>query len=127
VVEKTEDTNLQKLEELYEKLYGEKFDEAHNAAADVNATAQVFFEMMRIGIIPAENLKITEAELQDFISNHKSPIQPFAIVIRRQVAASKKKKQSILVIAMKLKSAIISTSIITVFIRRFKPLRIFMN
>lgn len=81
-----------KLEELYEKLYGEKFDEAHNAAADVNATAQVFFEMMRIGIIPAENLKITEAELQDFISNHKSPIQPFAIVIRRQVAASKKKK-----------------------------------
>jgi len=27
-----------KLEELYEKLYGHKFDEAHNAAADVNAT-----------------------------------------------------------------------------------------
>ena len=48
-----------KLEELYEKLYGKKFDEAHNAAADVNATAQVFFEMMRIGIIPAENLKIS--------------------------------------------------------------------
>ena len=36
-----------KLVELYEKLYGEQFDEAHNAAADVNATAQVFFEMMR--------------------------------------------------------------------------------
>ena len=49
-----------KLEELYEKLYSKKFDEAHNAAADVNATAQVFFEMMRIGIIPAENLKISQ-------------------------------------------------------------------
>ena len=49
-----------KLEELYEKLYGKKFDEAHNAAADVNATAQVFFEMMRIGIIPAETLKISQ-------------------------------------------------------------------
>ena len=33
-----------KLEELYEKLYGHKFDEAHNAAADVNATAQVFLK-----------------------------------------------------------------------------------
>ena len=52
-----------KLEELYEKLYGKKFDEAHNAAADVNATAQVFFEMMRIGFIPAENLKISQEQL----------------------------------------------------------------
>ncbi len=83
-----------KLEELYEKLYGEKFDEAHNAAADVNATAQIFFEMMRIGIIPAEKLKISETELQDFINAHRSPVKPFAIVIRRQVAASKKKKKN---------------------------------
>ena len=82
-----------KLTELYEKLYDEKFDEAHNAAADVNATAQVFFEMMRIGIIPAEKLKISEAELKDFIAQHSTPIQPFGIIIRRQVAGSKKKKK----------------------------------
>ena len=31
-----------KLEELYEKLYGEKFDEAQNAAADVNATCLLY-------------------------------------------------------------------------------------
>ncbi|ROI10536.1 DNA polymerase III subunit alpha [Chryseobacterium sp. H3056] len=84
-----------KLEELYEKLYGEKFDEAHNAAADVNATAQVFFEMKRIGIIPPETLKISQIELQQFVTSHPNPIQPFPIVIRRQVAASKSKKNTV--------------------------------
>lgn len=82
-----------KLEELYEKLYGEKFDEAHNAAADVNATAQVFFEMMRIGIIPAESLKITEEQLKSYQDHHPLPIKPFAIIIRRQVEAFNKKKK----------------------------------
>ena len=81
-----------KLEELYEKLYGTKFDEAHNAAADVNATAQVFFEMMRIGLIPAELLRISETELNEFIAGHPLPFAPFPIVVRRQVAAFKKKK-----------------------------------
>src|SRR6218665_379046 len=84
-----------KLEELYEKLYGHKFDEAHNAAADVNATAQVFFEMMRIGVIPTEVLKINEAQLKEFQSLNPNPIKPFGIVIRRQVASfNNKKKQA---------------------------------
>ena len=84
-----------KLEELYEKLYGKKFDEAHNAAADVNATAQVFFEMMRIGIIPAENLKISQEQLEAYQSLHPNPIKPFAIVIRRQVEDFNKKKKTV--------------------------------
>ena len=84
-----------KLEELYEKLYGKKFDEAHNAAADVNATAQVFFEMMRIGIIPAENLKISQEQLEDYQNLHPNPIKPFAIVIRRQVEDFNKKKKTV--------------------------------
>ncbi|QIG89367.1 DNA polymerase III subunit alpha [Chryseobacterium sp. POL2] len=84
-----------KLGELYEKLYGTDFDEAHNAAADVNATAQVFFEMMRIGLIPADLLKISEDQLKLYQKLHPEPIQPFDIVIRRQVAGfnNKKKKQ----------------------------------
>src|SRR5690606_13851673 len=81
-----------KLVELYDKLFGEKFDEAHNAAADVNATAQIFFEMMRIGIIPAKALQISEDELQRFRDAHRSRFAPFPIVIRRQVSATKKKK-----------------------------------
>ncbi|MCG2792496.1 MAG: DNA polymerase III subunit alpha [Weeksellaceae bacterium] len=84
-----------KLAELYEKLYSEKFDEAHNAAADVNATAQVFFEMMRIGIIPADVLKVSEMQLQEFKKANPSVIKPFGIVIRRQVANFNiKKKQA---------------------------------
>ena len=84
-----------KLEELYEKLYGHKFDEAHNAAADVNATAQIFFEMIRIGIIPAEVLKTSEDQLAYFKTLHPNPIKPFGIIIRRQVADfNNKKKQS---------------------------------
>ncbi len=84
-----------KLGELYEKLYGTSFDEAHNAAADVNATAQVFFEMMRIGIIPADLLKISEDQLRLYQELHPNPIAPFDIVIRHQVAGfnNKKKKQ----------------------------------
>ncbi|MGV4412759.1 DNA polymerase III subunit alpha [Chryseobacterium sp. T1] len=86
-----------KLGELYEKLYGFSFDEAHNAAADVNATAQVFFEMMRIGLIPSEDLKTTDDVLNQYINSHPDPIKPFAIVIRRQVAGfnNKKKKQDV--------------------------------
>lgn len=81
-----------KLEEIYEKLYGHKFDEAHNAAADVNATAQVFFEMLRIGVIEASQLQISEDLVKNFRDANPNPIQPFGIVIRRQVAALKKKK-----------------------------------
>lgn len=81
-----------KLSELYEKLYQKGFEEAHNAAADVNATAQVFFEMMRIGIIPAENLKISESDLKNYQDSHPQPIKPFAIVIRRQVESFNKRK-----------------------------------
>lgn len=82
-----------RLEELYEKLYNSKFDEAHNAAADVNATAQVFFEMVRINIVPASLLKMTPEELQHFQNIHPNPVQPFPIIIRRQVAARRTKKQ----------------------------------
>ncbi|MEC5394350.1 DNA polymerase III subunit alpha [Bergeyella sp. RCAD1439] len=82
-----------KLEEIYEKLYGHKFDEAHNAAADVNATAQVFFEMLRIGVIEASDLGVDSAMIQAFRERHPNPIRPFGIVIRRQVEASKKKKK----------------------------------
>lgn len=84
-----------KLEEIYEKLYGYKFEEAHNAAADVNATAQCFFEMMRIGVINATDLKISEELIQEFRSRYPEPIRPFEIVIRRQVTALKKKKSKV--------------------------------
>lgn len=40
-----------KLIELYEKLFGEGFGDAHDAAYDVDATAKAFFECLKRGII----------------------------------------------------------------------------
>jgi DNA polymerase III epsilon subunit-like protein len=40
-----------KLAELHQKLFGEDFAEAHNAAADIQATARCFFELKRLKII----------------------------------------------------------------------------
>ena len=37
--------------ELYSFLFNDSFSEAHNASADVEATARAFFELVRIGII----------------------------------------------------------------------------
>lgn len=39
------------LTELHQKLFGEGFGDAHDAAYDVSATARCFFEMVRIGVI----------------------------------------------------------------------------
>ncbi|NQZ78042.1 MAG: PHP domain-containing protein, partial [Ekhidna sp.] len=41
-----------KLIELYEKLFGEPFADAHDAAYDVDATSKAFFECLRRSIIP---------------------------------------------------------------------------
>jgi DNA polymerase III subunit epsilon len=40
-----------KLEELHEKLFGDKFDNAHDALADVRATVRCFKELVSMGIM----------------------------------------------------------------------------
>lgn len=40
-----------KLSDLYYKLFQESFDNAHNAAADIAATARCFWELKRLGVI----------------------------------------------------------------------------
>lgn len=40
-----------KLGELHLKLFGRGFSEAHNAAADINATADCFWELRRRGVL----------------------------------------------------------------------------
>jgi len=82
-----------KLEELYQKLFGYGFDEAHNAAADVNATAQSFWELVRLRQVKAFKLFFSEQQLDDFIAHHPEPFQPFDIRVREQVGAFKQKKQ----------------------------------
>jgi DNA polymerase-3 subunit alpha len=52
------------LTELYTKLFQVGFDEAHNASADVEATARCFLELIRIGIIPASMAGLSDEELE---------------------------------------------------------------
>ncbi len=40
-----------KLQELHLKLFGEEFEEAHDAAADIDATAKCFWKLKEMGII----------------------------------------------------------------------------
>jgi DNA polymerase III subunit epsilon len=40
-----------KLSELHFKLFNTGFEEAHNAAVDINATARCFWELKRMGKI----------------------------------------------------------------------------
>lgn len=40
-----------KLSELHTKLFNKEFDNAHNAFADIEATAKCFFELVKIGVI----------------------------------------------------------------------------
>ncbi|HLO59088.1 MAG TPA: DNA polymerase III subunit alpha [Bacteroidales bacterium] len=67
------------LAELSQKLFNEGFDEAHNAAADVAATARCFFELLRQEVITASTLKIEPALLDEFKALNKAPIKPFAV------------------------------------------------
>ena len=39
-----------KLSELHKKLFGNEFEDSHNALADVEATAKCFWEMKKLGI-----------------------------------------------------------------------------
>lgn len=81
-----------RLEELYEQLFGQGFDQAHNAAADVNATAQAFMEMCRLGVFTAEDLKIKPEELDHFQGINPQPFSAFDIEIREQIQNIKRKK-----------------------------------
>lgn len=51
------------LTELYSKLFASSFEEAHNAAFDVQATSRVLFEVVKRGIVRVENFGPAERDL----------------------------------------------------------------
>ncbi|MCG8476048.1 MAG: DNA polymerase III subunit alpha [Cytophagales bacterium] len=70
------------LTELHKKLFGEGFAEAHNASADVEATARCFLEMVRIDLFSPEELGTTADVLQAFKENNPSPIELIGLNIQ---------------------------------------------
>ncbi len=73
---------MPKLEELHEKLFGNKFAEAHNAAADVEATTRCFFEAVRIGIFTDDHLAWTDLQRQAFDTANPGQIQPIGLKVK---------------------------------------------
>lgn len=68
-----------KLIELYEYLFEEQFQEAHNAAADVEATARSFFELLRRKIISPESLEISPDQYSVFISKNPGKVKGYGL------------------------------------------------
>ena len=65
-----------KLTELYAKLFGNEFSEAHNASVDVAATARCFFELLRLKIINADVFFSPEQQ-KSFFEFNKFKISSF--------------------------------------------------
>ena len=67
------------LGELHKKLFNEDFDAAHNASADVQATARCFLELIRLGIIGAQHLKVDPSVVEEFQKLHDKPVEPIGL------------------------------------------------
>ena len=72
---------LPRLNEIHHILFGENFDSAHNACADVQATARVFLELVRRGIIDENDLNVFPQFTADFKAANPDVIQPAGIVV----------------------------------------------
>jgi len=66
---------LPRLGELYNHLFQTDFVEAHNATADVEATARVFFELLRQGHFSVQELETTPDYLEKFKEKNPKKIQ----------------------------------------------------
>ncbi|XCI75305.1 MAG: DNA polymerase III subunit alpha [Flavobacteriales bacterium] len=83
-----------KLTELHQKLFGEGFSAAHNAAADVEATARCFLELLRLGVISGEKFVIDISLLETFRKKHPEPIRPIGLNIQTTGSSGEKTQKS---------------------------------
>lgn len=81
---------MPKLSELHEHLFDETFVEAHNASADVEATARCFFELKRRQFFPLEKLPVQADEFEQFLAKNPNSVKPLGIKHRDLKAASAK-------------------------------------
>ncbi len=68
-----------KLMELYQFLFDEQFSEAHNAAADVEATARCFLELLRLKVITPESMELTPGQYHSFIAKNPGKVKQFGL------------------------------------------------
>lgn len=69
------------LTELHQKLFGEGFDEAHNASADVEATSRCFLELVRLGVVSPAILQFNQAQIDAYQAFNPQVLQPIGLNI----------------------------------------------
>ena len=74
---------------MHTHLFGEGFGQAHNASADVEATARCFLELIRLGLYTPAELRATPQYIEDFRRANPEPIkaiglnvQPYTLILR---------------------------------------------
>ena len=82
------------LTELHLKLFEERFDEAHNATADVEATARCFLELLRIGVISPDQVHFNPEQVKNFQENNPDVIAPSGVSITPQTREEKSAKKA---------------------------------
>ena len=70
------------LTELHQKLFGNDFDAAHNAAADVEATARCFLELVRLGVVTPQKMGVDDEFMRVFKEKNPDVIQPIGLAVK---------------------------------------------
>ena len=70
---------LPTLSELHEHLFSDKFQEAHNATADVEATARCFFELIRVRSFSKDELLLDDEQYAHFFDKNSALVQPIGL------------------------------------------------
>ena len=71
-----------RLIELHTHLFGEGFGQAHNASADVEATARCFLELIRLGLYTPAELRATPQYIEDFRRANPEPIKAIGLNVQ---------------------------------------------
>ncbi len=83
---------LPKLNELHNKLFGHEFNEAHNAAFDVEATTRSFLELLRRDIFTPQQLNVTPNFFVKFKAANPEPIKAIGLAATEKEDKKKKTK-----------------------------------
>ena len=79
-----------KLAEIHQLLFNEGFDMAHNASADVEATARVFLELIRIKVLDNNDIIEDNSFFDNFYAANPDVIKPAGIKVVSNVAETVK-------------------------------------
>lgn len=85
---------LPTLTELHHHLFSRPFEEAHNASADVSATARCFFELIRTRQFSSKQLHFSQEEIEAFLALHQAPVKAFKLKHRNLKEASEALKKT---------------------------------